>query len=87
MKSLTVGSRIAPCLRVAAATLIVLMAQAALAAAPIKFRPGAADACEVNVNRIPGASPADLDQYRRRHGVRVGGPAPDVRVSRRVAGR
>lgn len=63
MKSLTVASRIAPRVRVGAATLLFLMAQAALTAVPVKFRPGAADACEPNVNRIPGASPADLDQY------------------------
>src|SRR6185295_12710105 len=40
-----------------------LVMQAASAAVPINFRPGAAQPCDENVNRMDTTTPATLDQY------------------------
>jgi len=51
-------------LRMITIALLTLTAQVGFAATAVKFRPGAADACNINVNRMTGgATLADLDQY------------------------
>jgi hypothetical protein len=63
MKLFTTAT-IARCLRAAAVALFALTAQEGLAATTVKFQPGAADACGVNVNRMTGGMAlANLDQY------------------------